>query len=280
MQRGLVLVEVLDIIPDAARVAEFHLLFIVVLGALIHKGDLEPFVQIRQLPQAAGYGLAVEPAVLGKDGVVGHEAHQRAALAGVAQLLQTAHGFARVPLLVLFVPDRLKAHLVMGPIPEGIHRHPFGKGVDHRRAHAVQAAGIGVVLVAELAARVQAGVDQLDAADVELGMLVHGHAAAIVPHRGAAVLMQGHQDLRGEPRQGLVDAVVHDLPQQMMQAAHAGGANVHARTHAHRVQPLQHLQLARVVAALLTFDLRHRKASCFHRVTIYYSICYVEMSKI
>ena len=44
----------------------------------------------------------------------------------------------------------------------------------------MQAAGVFVILVGELAARMQAREDQFDAADLLFRMDVHGHAAAIV----------------------------------------------------------------------------------------------------
>ena len=147
----------------------------------------------------------------------------------------------------------------MRPIAEAVHRHPFGQGVHYRRTHAVQAAGIGVVVIVKLAARVQAGIDQLNTADVILGMLVHGHAAAVVPYRGAAVLVQRHDDLGGVAAHRFVNAVIHDLPQKVMQAPGAGGADVHARTHAHGVQPLQYLEFAGVIAIILGGQLCHER---------------------
>ena len=43
--------------------------------------------------------------------------------------------------------------------------------------------------------------------------------------------------------QRLVDGVVHDLIDQMVQAAGAGGADIHARALAHRFQAFQDLDL-------------------------------------
>jgi hypothetical protein len=43
----------------------------------------------------------------------------------------------------------------------------------------------------------------------------------------------------------LVDAVVHHLGHQVVQAALAGGANMHAGALAHRLQALQHRDLTR-----------------------------------
>ena len=249
MQRGFIAVEIFDIIGDTARVAEPRLALIL-LGAFIDKGNLEALVQVGQLAQAAGDGFAVEAVILGKNRIVGQEAHQRAALAGIAQLLQSAHRLARVPFFILLIPDGLKAHLIVRPIAEGIHGHPFAQRVYHRRAHAVQAAGIGIVFIAELAARVQAGINQLDTRYMQLWMLVHRHAATVIPHRGGAILMQRNSDLGRIAGQGLVDAIVHDFPQQMMQSAYAGGADVHARAHADGVQPFQHLDFSSVVSII------------------------------
>jgi len=49
--------------------------------------------------------------------------------------------------------------------------------------------------------------------------------------------------------QGLVDRVVDDLPDQVVQAALAGGPDVHARALADRLEPLEHLDRGRVVVA-------------------------------
>ena len=46
---------------------------------------------------------------------------------------------------------------------------------------------------------------------------------------------------------GLVDGVVHDLPQHMVETPAAGGADIHTRTHPHCVQPFQNLNTAGVI---------------------------------
>ena len=51
--------------------------------------------------------------------------------------------------------------------------------------------------------------------------------------------------------QRLVDGVVHDLPDQVVQAALAGGADVHAGALADRLEPLEHLDRGGVVLAVL-----------------------------
>jgi hypothetical protein len=85
------------------------------------------------------------------------------------------------------------------------HFHARGQGVHHADAHAVQAAGEGVVLVAELTARVQPRHDQFHAGDLLFRVDVHWHAAAVVGDLAAAVGMHGHLDRARVPGQRLVD---------------------------------------------------------------------------
>ena len=167
--------------------------------------------------------------------------------AGVADLLQRRDRPARVDLARPGILAALIALLIVRVILENVHDQPFGERVYDRRAHAVQAAGIGVVLVVELAARVQLRVDHLDRRYAQLRVNVHGDAAAVVGHGAGAVPAQRDGDLVGIAVGGLVDGVVDDLPDQMVQAARAGRADVHAGAHTHRVQSLEHLYVAGLI---------------------------------
>ena len=119
--------------------------------------------------------------------------------------------------------------------------------VDHADADAVQAAGEGVVLAAELAARVQAREDQLHARDAFLGVHVHGHAAAVVGDLDAAVGVQHDLDQLGVAAQGLVHRVVDDL---LGQVVGPGGVGVHAGAALDRVQARQDFDVGSVVAGV------------------------------
>ena len=66
-----------------------------------------------------------------------------------------------------------------------------------------------------------------------------------------AVVLQHHLDARGVAGHRLVDGVVHDLPDQVVQAALAGGADVHAGPLAHRLQSLEDRDRRRAVGVLL-----------------------------
>ena len=214
--------------------------------ALVGKGNGQPLVQIGQLPQAAADGIVIEMNGL-KDPVVRQKADQRTPLPGVAQLLQGLHGVAGGDLARGRVSHTFEAGLIMLKVMEYIHGRPTAQGVDHGRAHAVQTAGIGVVFIVELAARVQLGEDDFGAADPHGGVDVHGHTPPVVLHAGGAVVVQGDFHMVSIAAHGFVDSVIHDLPQHMVETPAAGGADIHAWTHPHCVQPFQNLNTAGVI---------------------------------
>ncbi len=132
-----------------------------------------------------------------------------------------------------------------------------GERVDDRGADAVQAAGRGVRTAAELPAGVQLGVDDLDAGEPRLRLLVDRDAAAVVVDLRGAVGVQDHVDLAAVTRQRLVDRVVDDLPQAVHQSAGVGGPDVHARPLADGLEPLENEQVLGVVGVVDGSDLWH-----------------------
>ena len=149
--------------------------------------------------------------------------------------------------------QRPDGHAVVEGHPEGVallaHAdvEPGGQRVDHRGADAVQATGHLVAAAAELAAGVQLGEHELDGADALGRVHVGGDAAPVVLDADRAVLHQGDVDGVGVAGEGLVDRVVDDLPDEVVQAALAGGADVHAGALADRLEPLEHRDRAGVV---------------------------------
>ena len=142
-----------------------------------------------------------------------------------------------------------EAHLVDHAAAPDLQVQMFGQGVDHAHAHAVQAAGDLVGVLVEFSAGVQLGHDDLGGGDA---FVVHvgGDTAAVVGDGDRAVGVQRHLDQRRPSGQGLVHGVVDHLIDHVVQArAVVGVADVHARTLAHRVQALQHLD--RVCAVVL-----------------------------
>ena len=152
--------------------------------------------------------------------------------------------------------------LVRLAVPVDLHVEPRGQRVDHRDADAVQAAGDRVGVGIELAAGVQDRHDDLDGGLALLRVHLGRDAAAVVVDRHAAVGPQRHDHGVGVAGHRLVDRVVDDLPHQVVQAALAGRADVHAGPLADGVQALQHGDRGRAVFVLLCRHGSSRRSCC------------------
>ncbi len=135
------------------------------------------------------------------------------------------------------------------PVALDLDLDALGERVDHGDADAVQAAGDLVAAATELAAGVQHGEHDRDRGELLARRDVDRDAATVVGDLDAAVGEDRHLDAVAVAGQRLVDGVVHDLPHQVVQAALAGGADVHARALAHRLEALEDLDRAGVVGA-------------------------------
>ncbi len=127
-------------------------------------------------------------------------------------------------------PGRLAVGVGLGPhvaVQVDLDLEPGRQRVDHRDADAVQAAGDGVGLAVELAPGVQRGQHHLDGRPLLHRVPVDRDAAAVVDHPHAAVGEDGDLDPVAVPGQRLVDGVVHDLGEQLVQAALTGGPDIH-----------------------------------------------------
>ena len=240
--RRLVGIQILHEIGNAAVVAVFKYALVRIARALVGEYEFHALVQIRELAHAAAHDVGLNMRVL-EHARVRLEADLRAALPGVSDLRKRGHGMAGDDLARLRVGNRFKALLIVRVILIHVHDQPFGKRVHDRRAHAVQAAGIRVVFVVEFAARVQLRINDLDGRNAQLRVNVRGNAAAVVGHLAGAVPFQRHRNFGRIAVRGLVDRIVDDFPDHVVQSAAAGGTNIHARAHAHRVQPLQNLYI-------------------------------------
>src|SRR5690606_32711701 len=110
----------------------------------------------------------------------------------------------------------------------------LGQCVDDRGPHAVQPAGHLVARTTELATGVQLGQHQLHSRLLLDRVDVGGDAPAVVYDADAAVLEDGDVDPVGVPGHRLIDGVVDDLPDQVVQSALPGRADVHPRPLADR----------------------------------------------
>ncbi len=175
-----------------------------------------------------------------KMSVVGPEAGRRTGLVGGLALLQRSVGDAHREGLEPGVA--VAAHLDL---------EPLGEGVDHRDTDAVETTGDLVAAAAELATGVEHRQHDRDRRELLTRGDVDRDAPAVVGDLDTAI---GHQRDLGQVAvagQRLVHGVVDDLLHQVVQAALARGADVHAGALAHRLEALEDLDRAGVVVARL-----------------------------
>ena len=241
------LAQVADEGADAALIAHgFPAFFGLVLflgravryRALVGQGDAHPAVEESLFPQALEQRLVAVLGGLLKHDRVGLEDDRGAGGSRRADLFQIAVRLAA-----------LEPLLILGAVAAYPHHQPFRQGVDHGCTHAVQAAGhlVAGIFAAELAAGVQHGVHNGDSRNAQLGLDVHGDAAAIVRYFDDVAGLDGDLDVGAVPGQGFVDGVVHDLVHQMVQAGRTGGTDIHAGAFAHSLQTFQDLDLCAAV---------------------------------
>ena len=226
-----VLVQILDELDDAALVLEnggFAL-------ALVMQLDAHVAVQEGQLAEAVGDVVEIELRRV-EDLVVRLEGDGRPVLLRLPPDLEVARGYA---LLVTLVVDL--------SVPAHLHDEPFGQGVDHRHAHAVQAPRYLVGLVIEFPAGVEHGHDDFHGRPVLGGVRLDRYAAAVVDHGDPSVFLDVHLDRIAESLEMLIDGVLHHFFHEMVQAGGAGAPDVHGGPLANAFESLQDLDILRIV---------------------------------
>ena len=225
VHRVLRLVHVGDEVADTALGVELVPLLAL---ALVDEHDPQPLGQERGLAQALDERL-LGPLELLEDLGVGQERDRRAGLLRRADLLQVGRRLAAGELLAEDLAVALDLDV-----------EPLGERVDDRDADAVQAAGDLVAVAAELAAGVE--LRQHDRHGGE--PLVLHHVRRECPSRCPMTVTElsgwrTHFDEVGAARQGLVDGVVDHLEDEVMEAARARRADVHARAQPDRLEAFE-----------------------------------------
>ncbi len=250
---GLVAGQELGELGDAA--VEVELVLDALLVPAVDDRQGQAGHQERRLPQAHVDLVERDLGVGQEDLLVGPEAH--ACAGGVGRRLGAD---AQAGLLLelgrgpLAVEDpghaAAEADLVDHAVAVDLDVDPGRQGVDHGGAHAVQTAGGAVGAAAELAARVELRVDELDARQTGLRLDVDGNAPPVVAHLDGPVGVELDLDPVAVPRERLVDAVVHDLPEAVHEPATVGGPDVHAGSLANGLEALKHRQVTSRVTRL------------------------------
>ena len=244
VQGGLIAVYIRDELADAAGVA--HGILLLEPFAPVLRGDSKAGVQKGLLAHPRVERVVVELRRVEHLGV-GVEAHDGA---GVVRLADNLHLLRNVAAGEL--------HLINLPVLVDADLQPVGERVDDAGADAVEAAGDLVPAAAELAAGVQHGVHDLERGLAGLLLDIDGDAAAVIRDAYHVPRLYRDLDVVAVPGQGLVYGVVDNLVDQVVQPARACRADVHAGPHAHGLEALEHLYLARVVfLSYLLVDVRH-----------------------
>ena len=227
VDRVLRLVDVRDEVADAALVVELGRLPV---GALVDDLDVEAPREERRLAQTLGDRRRVDVELL-EDLGVGQEGDRRTGRVVRAHLPDDLHVAGRISALELLPVDlAVAAHL---------GHEALGERVDHRDAHAVQAAGHLVALAAELAAGVELREDDGERRQSLLRHHVDGDAGAPVLDRDRVVGMERDLDAVVAARERLVDRVVDHLGDQVMEPAETRRADVHPGPEPDRLEALE-----------------------------------------
>ena len=239
LDRVLVLVDVADEILDPALVVE--LLGLRALAALVGDRDAQAAGQERRLAQALLERGVLEARASRRPRRPGGSGSScRSPSSSAPWTIGPCGRAADVGLLPL-VAVALDGHVEL-----------VRERVDDRDADAVQAAGdLVAAALAELAAGVQDGEHDLEGGLVLLLHLRDRDAAAVVDDGHRVVGMDRHRDRVAVAGQRLVHRVVHNLIDKVVQPAHTGRADVHARTLADGLEALENRDVLGVIARLL-----------------------------
>ena len=257
VNRALRPIQVFNVINQAVRVAEFHLLdgFLIanrglifrvriierasslaffreclqlqILGrhALVDKRDGQALVQESHFLQATLDGVEIK--IDGLENLrIRPKTHRRTSAAGISALNE----FFRHRALKVLIPVLAIA------LNRGFHARR--QSIDDGNTHAVQTTGDRIRIGIELTAGVQLRHHNLHRGRAR-GMHRDRNTTAIVSNLHAAVGKQAHLHLGGITRHGLVDRVINNLPNQVVQAAHAGRTDIHTGALTDRFQALQ-----------------------------------------
>ena len=104
-----------------------------------------------------------------------------------------------------------------------------------------------VAAAAKFAARVQHSIDDRHGGQARLVLNADRNAAAVVGDVDDVAGLYDDVDAVAEPRERLIDGVVDNLIHEVMQPAHTGRADIHARALADRFEPFEHLDLVFII---------------------------------
>ena len=84
-------------------------------------------------------------------------------------------------------------------------------------------------------------------------MNTHRYSPAVVDHGHAVVIVDDDINLAAVTRHGLIDAVVHDLVNQVVQSGNVNVSNIHGRPFTDRFQAFENLDVVFCIIVVFCF---------------------------
>ena len=195
-------------------------------ASLVRQRNRDALVQKGQLADAQTQGI-IAVFSFRKDAGIRQEVDGRAGNLAVALFIKLLRclALAELDAIAFAATTHLDLHL-------------FAQRVNAGNTNAMQTAGNLVAAIAELAACVQHGHDNLDSRLLFLFHHIDGDTASIIDNSNAVILMDDDLNVAAIAGQRLVNTVVHNLIHQMVQTAGRGTADIHSRSFAYCFQAL------------------------------------------
>ena len=140
--------------------------------------------------------------------------------------------------------DGLSFAVLLGedlPLTVDFRRKAVRKGIDTGDTHTVETSGNLIILLAELAAGMKHGHDNLEGVTMLLGVHSDRDSTSVVPHLDGVVMKDRNIYAVAEACHGFIDGVVNHFVNQMMESPLTYVSDVHRRPFAHGLKSFQHL---------------------------------------
>ena len=234
MQTRMAPVEIFDELYQAALIVKLVFL----IPAVILDDDAHTFVKKGQFAHSPGQNLVGE---LGgrEDLRVGDEVHLGAALGGGADHRQIRRLDAPGIALPIDLALGINFHLQQG-----------GQRVDHRNPNTVESPRHLVGMIVEFAPGVKTRHDDFHGRDLLDLVNAHRYPATVIGHADAVVRVDHDIDGRAVAGHSLVDAVVHNLVNQVVESGHVDVADVHGGPFTDGFEPFQDFDIVFVVGLI------------------------------